>query len=335
MDYITANTKISIIVPIYKVEKYIERCARSLFEQTLDDIEFIFISDCSPDNSVSIVKKIIQQYPQRLSQVRFLSNDSNKGLAYTRQRGVDAARGEYIAHCDSDDWVEPEMYELLLNEANRTDADIVCCNYVEEYSHFHLNVKYTYLEEDFKIIQQSFPNRLNSAVWNKIIRKKLYVSHHIRWFEGVNMQEDLGVTLRLRSLSKKTVIVPYLLYHYNLQNTEAMTHAPRLDYVNEQILCAKLLTNWFDNNKKNEYAYLLERIRFWSKVPLIIHYSIFDSKKWKLIFPETNNLTWRLSKGMSFYNRVAIWLVSYNLDKYARSFIRLVSYMRLFNKYLK
>lgn len=325
---------LSVIIPVYGVEKYIERCANSLFSQSMsEDIEFIFVDDCSPDNSISIVHEVLQHYPSRLSQVRFLKNKSNKGLAFTRQKGVDAAKGEYIAHCDSDDWVEKQMYQLMINEAKRTDADIVCCNYIEEYPRMCLNVKYTYREEDSKIIESSFPSTLNSAVWNKIIRKELYLLHHIRWFEGVNMQEDLGVTLRLRILSNKTVIIPQLLYHYNLRNSNAMTRIPRLAYVNERILCADLLTQWFMKNVGDKYNVMLERIRFLAKSPLIIHYSLFDSKRWKLVFPETNKKPWTLSQGMPFYNRISIWFVAHDLDMLAHCFVRMISCLRLLKKY--
>ena len=324
---------LSVIIPVYGVEKYIERCANSLFNQSMtDNVEFIFVDDCSPDNSISIVHKVLQQYPGRLSQVHFLRNESNRGLAFTRQRGMDVARGEYIAHCDSDDWVEPEMYELLLNEANRTDADIVCCNYTEEYNHFNRVVKYFYIEENSDIVKRSSPSILNSSLWNKIIRRSLYLDNNIRWFSGVNMQEDLGMTLRLRVLSKKTVIVSHALYHYNLQNLGAITCVPRLSSVNEQVLCAKLLTQWFEDNMGNDYVSLLKRIRFWAKTPLVVHHSLFDSERWKLVFPETNKDVWKMSQGMPFYNRIPIWFVAHDLDRLAQTFVWLISYLRILKR---
>ena len=97
--------KVSVIVPVYGVEKYIERCARSLFEQTLDDMEFIFVDDCTKDESIEVLKRVIDLYPVRKDQVKIIHHAVNKGLSRARETGVNAATGDYIGHCDSDDWV--------------------------------------------------------------------------------------------------------------------------------------------------------------------------------------------------------------------------------------
>ena len=105
--------KVSVIVPIYNVEAYIERCAISLFEQTLDDIEYIFVNDCTPDNSMMILSEVLSRYPQRKEQVRIINQPKNQGAAKAREDGIKEARGEYIIHCDSDDWVDKNIYQLL------------------------------------------------------------------------------------------------------------------------------------------------------------------------------------------------------------------------------
>lgn len=111
--------KVSVIVPVYKVEKFIERCAISLFSQTLQDVEFIFVDDASPDNSVQIVQKCIREYPHRESQTVILTHEKNMGLPAARNTGLAVAKGEYIFHCDSDDFVEPDMLEQLYNTAKK------------------------------------------------------------------------------------------------------------------------------------------------------------------------------------------------------------------------
>ena len=94
--------KVSVLVPVYGVEKYIERCARSLFEQTLDDMECIFVDDCTPDDSMQVLVKILSEYPRRKEQVKIIHHETNQGLPAARQSGLKIATGEYIAHCDSD-----------------------------------------------------------------------------------------------------------------------------------------------------------------------------------------------------------------------------------------
>lgn len=97
--------KVSVIIPVYGVEKYIERCVRSLFEQTLDDIEYIFVDDCCLDRSIEILDNVIKEYPNRRTDIKIVHHKENKGLAQARQSGIKVATGEYFVHCDSDDWV--------------------------------------------------------------------------------------------------------------------------------------------------------------------------------------------------------------------------------------
>lgn len=122
-------SKVSVIIPVYGVEKYIERCVRSLFEQTLDDIEYLFIDDCTPDRSIDILKQVLEEFPHRKCQVVIHRMKQNSGQAKVREWGMRNATGEYVIHCDSDDWVETDMYRLMYDEAKRIDADIVMCGY--------------------------------------------------------------------------------------------------------------------------------------------------------------------------------------------------------------
>jgi glycosyltransferase involved in cell wall biosynthesis len=148
--------KISIIIPVFRVEKYIERCVRSLFEQTLDDIEYIFINDCTPDNSMMILSNLIEQYPYRKSQVKIIHHTINKGVSAARNAGLKTATGEYIIHCDSDDWVEKDMYESLYDKAIAEDADMVGCDFYCEYKKKSIYCKQYFNQE----IEQCFRQML-------------------------------------------------------------------------------------------------------------------------------------------------------------------------------
>ena len=119
------NFKVTICVPVYNVEKYIERCCKSLFEQTYSNIEYIFVDDRSPDNSIKVVENILQGYPKRKNAVKLIEHSVNKGLAATRNTGIDAASGEYILFVDSDDYLDHNAVELLMNKVEATHADVV------------------------------------------------------------------------------------------------------------------------------------------------------------------------------------------------------------------
>lgn len=124
-----SQPKVSVIVPVYNVEPYIEKCVRTLFGQTLDDMEFIFVDDGSPDRSIEVMQRILEEFPDRKEQVKLIRHNPNAGVARSRQDGMVAATGEYIIHCDPDDWAELDMYESLYQKAKESDADLVICNY--------------------------------------------------------------------------------------------------------------------------------------------------------------------------------------------------------------
>ena len=119
---------VSVIIPVYKVEPYMARCARSLFGQTLQDIEFLFIDDCSPDRSIEVMREVLAEFPGRKDQVTVFRMPRNSGQAAVRMQGMAMARGEYVIHCDSDDYADVNAYATLYGKARAEDLDIVTCD---------------------------------------------------------------------------------------------------------------------------------------------------------------------------------------------------------------
>lgn len=124
--------KVSVYIPVYGVEKYIEKCAQTLFEQTLDDLEYVFVDDCTPDNSFQILEQVLEKYPNRKSQVKIVHHKMNQGVCIARKTGIQHCTGEYITCCEPDDWVETTMYEELYNKVKETGADMVACDHYRE-----------------------------------------------------------------------------------------------------------------------------------------------------------------------------------------------------------
>lgn len=120
------SCKVSILVPIYGTEKYIERCTRSLFEQTYSNIEFVFVNDCTPDRSVEILKSILEKYPQQKSNTKIISHDKNRGVATARNTLLDNATGDYVMWVDSDDYIDKNAVKILIQKVVQTNADIIC-----------------------------------------------------------------------------------------------------------------------------------------------------------------------------------------------------------------
>ena len=210
---------ISIIVPVYKVEPYIARCARSLFGQDLHDIEFIFVDDCTPDLSMEVLQKVLEEeFPHRKKQVRFYRMPENSGLFKVRWQGIQMATGDYIIPCDSDDYLEADACRLLYEKAHEGNYDIVTCNFSKEDTR---KIKV------FKCDSESINELLSgTAPWNLCIR---LVRRHLLQEDIVppvaSNGEDMCFTLQVSLKAKSIGHVDLPLYHY-CYNGDSITKVP-------------------------------------------------------------------------------------------------------------
>ena len=218
--------KVSIVIPIYKSEKYIERCARSLFNQTLDNIEFIFIDDCSPDQSIKILDNIIEEYKTKIERnnwvVQIEKMSVNSGQAAVRQYGILVATGDYIIHCDSDDWIEEGMINEMWSLANKNDLDVVICDFT------HIKgddiVCYQGMKSNDKnnAFNQILGFQASWALWNKLFRHSLYQRIQLPQ-DGMNMGEDMAIVVQLLFYCKRVGYINKPLYNY-WNNVESITN---------------------------------------------------------------------------------------------------------------
>lgn len=232
--------KVSVIIPVYGVEKYIERCARSLFEQTLDDIEYLFIDDCTPDKSIDVLKRVLEDYQQRKSQVTIHRMEKNSGQAAVRNWGMQHVTGEYYIHCDSDDWVETDMYQLLYEQAKCNNADISICDFVEGNEEDNKIFKGCKSTDKFQLISDLCSMQTSWSACNKLVKTSLLHHYDIVYPNG-NMGEDMAVVLQLMLYVEKIAYVPKPLYHYYI-NPRSITH------------------NKSENNKWKNYRQLLGNV---------------------------------------------------------------------------
>lgn len=203
--------KVSVIIPIYGVEKYIERCVRSLFEQTLDDIEYLFIDDCTPDKSIDILRQVLEEYPQRKKQVIIHRMERNSGQAKVREWGMRNATGEYVIHCDSDDWADKDMYRLMYEEAKRIDVDIVMCGYKVTDGVRVLNESYHQQTNKNKILSNLLTLHETWSVWNKMCKRTLYDKI---LYPSLDMGEDMVITIQIILNSQRIGVINKALYNY-------------------------------------------------------------------------------------------------------------------------
>ena len=215
--------KVSVIVPVYKVEKYIERCAKSLFEQTLQDIEFIFVDDCTTDKSIDILKKVLEGYPNRIKQTRIEKMAHNSGLPLVRKYGVSLSTGDYIIACDSDDYVESNMYETMYQFAVEGNYDLVHCDIdivnddgvVETLS---TNRKVLTSNE---LRRQIIDGEISNSLCNKLVRKEVYRNINIV-FPTFGMDEDNATAIQLAYFSSQLGYINKAFYKAYL-NTNSIS----------------------------------------------------------------------------------------------------------------
>ena len=134
--------KVSVLIPIYNVESVFARCLDAVFSQTYGDIDYVFVNDCTPDNSMAVLARKCEQYPHRAASVRIITNSTNQGIAQVRNTLLDNAQGDYVLFVDSDDWIEKNMVMELVETAVLYNLDIVGCNFVWEYANGETKLNY-------------------------------------------------------------------------------------------------------------------------------------------------------------------------------------------------
>ena len=158
--------KISIIVPVYNAELYLQRCLDSILSQSFTDFEAILVDDGSSDKSGGIC----DEYAQRDSRIRVFHKE-NGGVASARQMGMDEAKGEYVIHTDPDDWVEPKMIEMLYNEAKAKEADVVICDFYINRPQKVYRVKQKPTNLDHLVVLSELFQQLHGSCCNKLIKR--------------------------------------------------------------------------------------------------------------------------------------------------------------------
>ena len=315
------NIKISVIIPIYNVEKFIQRCAKSLFKQTMQSgIEFIFINDCTPDNSIQILEKLTDNYSARKDSIKIVNHTQNKGLPSTRNSGLKIAKGEYIIHCDSDDWVDLNMYETLYNKAVQENADIVCCDFYDEFTNKQVIRKQPFMQSPETGIKDMLTTKLHGTVCNKLVRHSLYKEHNITFLDGINLWEDLYTSIRLFFYAKKIAYVPLPLYHYNQQNAGSLLSNITLKKMQERItICNKLDVFFKSQNCYKKYQNELYQRELWAKMEFITDFQIRNFDYWRKLWPKSQEQI--KTSTFSIFNKIVFSLVSNRYDKIAKIFL--------------
>lgn len=262
--------KISLLVPIYGVERYIEKCARSLFDQTAKNIEYIFVDDCSPDSSVELLYRVLNEYPHRRNQVSVIRHSKNMGLAASRNTALNHATGEYVLHVDSDDYLAKNAVEVLSLKAEQDNADIVVFDFVQVFASKSVCIVDLIPSDKVTYIHQLFCRKTSVTVCGKMIRRSLYVTSGVRAISGLNFGEDYVTIPRLVYYANKIVKLDLPLYYYVRYNNGSYTKT--FSDVSIQNICKAietLETFFTDIPDKEHYASAVRDLRVYNEVALL------------------------------------------------------------------
>ena len=248
--------KVSVIIPIYNVEKYIDKCLKSIETQTIDSMEVILVNDGSQDLSGNIAK--IWAERQKNILVKYVEKE-NGGLSDARNYGLKYATGEFVAFLDSDDYVESTIYEKMYNKAINNNADFVECNFVWEYP----NKKREDIRQNYNTKQEMMAF-CRVVAWNKLIKRNLIVENNLEFPKGLRY-EDVEFTYKLIPHIKKYTYVDEILLHYvqrensiaNVQNERTAEIFEILDNVEKYYKQNNLYNEYKDAMEYNYARYLL------------------------------------------------------------------------------
>ncbi len=215
---------VSILVPIYGVEHFIERCARSLFEQTYKNIEYVFVNDCTKDHSVEVLLKTLDCYPERKNGFKLINHIKNSGIASTRNTLLSQCNGYFFMFVDSDDWLEKDAVEAFVNKQNEGDYDIVTCDYI-----VYEKSGPTYCPETYKVSPHEMLNDLlvgktNGRLWGRLIKTSLIKNNDIAFIDGANFAEDVMFMSFLWFLCTSHFAINKSLYNYERRNISSYTN---------------------------------------------------------------------------------------------------------------
>ncbi|PKZ29709.1 glycosyltransferase family 2 protein [Campylobacter ureolyticus] len=310
------NPLVSVIVPVYNVENFIEKCATTLFEQDYDNIEYIFVNDCTPDSSISVLKEIIKKYPNRKNSIKIINKEKNKGLFKARQTGLKNANGEYIIHIDSDDWVEYDMISLSIAKLLLENSDIVIFDFYEELKNCSRIKSFNIPNNKFDLLNSfTVKSGYMNYVWNKLVKKDLYDEIVFDDYK-INMYEDLYVVFKLCFNAKRISILNKPLHHYNRKNTQSITNSYKIDYFYDRVKVVDSIISFLkNNNAEKEYKDLINFYKLYSKLVLILYPNIRNKKLWQDTYPEANEYIWKTN--LKFPYKIISWLCKKHMFRLA------------------
>lgn len=243
------NSLVSIVVPTYNCEKYIENCIESIVIQSYKNIEVIIIDDGSIDNTYEIIKK----YITKDKRIKYFTQE-NSGPSVARNKGIEKSNGEYLIFVDSDDIIEKIYVEKLLNRIKSNSFDIACCGYIDKSKYGVVKLNDFWINKDILNKQEFLEcvcNGVGGVLWSKIFRKDIIIENNIRMNPKIFMSEDLIFILEYCKYINKVGVINEYLYHYNRLNDSSISSNIDINYLENYILLINKISELLTELKFN------------------------------------------------------------------------------------
>lgn len=305
---------LSYIIPVYNAEPYIERCVRSLMEQSYENIEYIFVDDCCKDNSMEVLRRTIDDYSERKASVRIISHSVGRGSATSRNDGLDAAEGEYIMFADSDDYVDCDYVESMVRKAEEGKYDIVYSDFYESYADGDRLIRQDYGTQPTGCICSMLSRAMHGSTCNKNFRRKFLLHAGQRFVDGADLFEDVGWNVRLMACNPHIGYISKAFYHYVKYNSSSII-ASMTDNAYSRMRCRQRMRNveiacHYLSDKGFMHGSLRRAAHIWMLMAKndLLTSDDYSLKRWMVAFPEADDAIWHCRQITLNFKLLLTWL---------------------------
>lgn len=314
--------KVSILIPFYRVEKYVGRCVESLFTQTYPNIEYVFVNDCTPDKSMEVIDEYIARYDVA-DKCKIIIHDSNLGISASRNDCLDNMTGDYFLFVDSDDYIDKDMVELLVDAAQKENADVSGCGYVEEYADHSIEHPQKYTNDHNEMMRAITLLTIKGVMWKLLVRSTIVTEHRdeVRFIPDRNMVDDYLFCCQIFYYAQRFAGVDRCMYHWIQYNPNNYTQTTIFAVESQAAAIRKTEEFYREKGILDIVEKELCTRKFLSKQPLLLDRNCYNIKMWRSLFPESSDIWKRMN--LSQGNRIIFILASSPL-------YWLVSFLRFF-----
>lgn len=320
------KAKVSFAISMYNTAQYLERCMRTLFEQTMDDVEYVVVDDGSTDDSCQMLMDLVEQYPHRKQQLKIIHHECNKGSAEAKKNSYLAATGEYVIAIDSDDFVDRNMAKIMYSKAKEVDADLVVCGVYRETSK---NMRLAWISNPEMPFDQEvsrrdmISRRVIPGLWCRLVRRSILDNPNFIWPTN-NFAEDVVISIQMAIFAHRIARVDVPLYNYcynqsslcHKNDNDAILRRFHEDKANMELVIEILKKHGLYHDYKYDIIPTIKIPCRNTLLPLTKHYSY--RKMWFKTFPEVNRHFLVGHQGLRPSYREWIWYISVITGNYQR-----------------